>query len=128
MTKLRLTLDKQATPIDDIKPRQENAELTEALIDLATELDDQFRSQKEKKMIKYPLNNLPEDIKPKSVSSKIYGLRVVGKLPLAILPKTRTIKDPETGKKREVVYMVRVTDDVAKRFEDREKARTRKER
>lgn len=98
MAKLQLTLDKQATSLDDIKPRQDNEELTEALIELAEKL---------KPGTKFPLNNLPDDMKPKSVSSKIYGLRKLGKLDKSIRPVTRTIKDKETGKSREVLYMVR---------------------
>lgn len=109
MTKLRLTLDKQATPVDDIKPRQETEELAEALIELSFELEQQVKEKKflphEKKELKYPLNNLPPGTKPKSVTSKIYGLKKAGRLPANIFPTTRTEKDRETGKAKEVVYL-----------------------
>lgn len=98
MAKLQLTLDKQATPVDDIKPRQDNQELTEGLIELAERLEKEWedevkRAKKEGRQptdIKYPLNNLPDDIKPKSVSTKIYALRTDKKLPENILPAMRT--------------------------------------
>lgn len=122
MAKLKLTLEKQATPLNDIKPRQENQELTDALIDLSTELKRAWElevkaAEKEKRQpeeLKFPLNALPEDIKPKSVSSKIYGLRKIRKLPEFIVPKTRTIRSEEQakhvgvkwdGKPKEVVFM-----------------------
>lgn len=119
MAKLQLTLDRQATPVDDIKPRQDNSELTEGLIELAERLEQEWqdevkRAKKEgraPKDIKYPLNNLPADIKPKSVSTKIYALRVDKKVPENILPAMRTIKEivKENGQEREVlreqVYM-----------------------
>jgi hypothetical protein len=121
MAKLKLTLDKQATPIDDIKPRNENEELTEALIELADQL---------KPGTKFPLNNIPPEMKIKSISTKIYQLRKMKKIPFSILPKTRTIKerDEKTGqvKSKEVIYMVRVTEDVAKRLEEREKTKAAK--
>ncbi len=103
MTKLRLTLDRQATPVDDIKPRQDTEELAESLIELATELEKEVIRKKE--TLKYPLNNLPANTKLKSVTSKIYGLKKAGKLPASIFPTTRTIKDKETGQVREVLYM-----------------------
>lgn len=96
MTKLRLTLDKQATSVEDIKPRQENAELTEALMELAEELE----AGK-----KFALNNLPEGTKPRSVSAKIYALRNTGKLPKSVYPATRTEK--VNGKPQTVVYLVK---------------------
>lgn len=122
MAKLQLTLEKQATPVDDIKPRQDNQELTEGLIELAERLekdwqDEVKRAKKEgrqPKDIKYPLNNLPDDIKPKSVSTKIYALRTDKKLPENILPAMRTITSEEQakhfnltwpGKPFEVTYM-----------------------
>lgn len=121
MTKLQLTLAKQATPVDDIKPRQDNQELTEGLIELAERLEQEWQSEVKRakkagelpKDIKYPLDNLPGNIKPKSVSTKIYALRTQKKLPENILPAMRTItvkqKDPKTGQEIEVekeqVYM-----------------------
>ena len=116
MAKLQLTLAKQATPVDDIKPRQDNQELTESLIELAERLEEDWQNEvkrakragEQPKDIKYPLDNLPEDIKPKSVSTKIYALRTDKKLPENILPAMRTIKetklvtDEKTGLKKEV--------------------------
>lgn len=96
MTKLRLTLDRQATSVDDIKPRNENPEFTEALIELANELEPGK---------KFALNNLPEGTKPRSVSAKIYALRSTGKLPKSVYPATRTEK--QNGKPQTVVYLVR---------------------
>ena len=122
MAKLQLTLDKQATPVDDIKPRQDNQELTEGLIELAEKLQEEWQQElkrakkagEQPKDIKYPLNNLPEEIKPKSVSTKIYALRTDKKLPENILPamrtikETKTVKDPKTGEQKEVVTVKEV--------------------
>lgn len=116
MAKLQLTLDTQATPVDDIKPRQDNQELTEGLIELAEKLEKDWelevkrakKAGEQPKDIKYPLNNLPDDIKPKSVSTKIYALRSQKKLPENILPAMRTIKEKQmvknktTGEQEEV--------------------------
>lgn len=112
MAKLRLTLETQATPVDDIKPRQDNQELTEGLIELADELQKQFKEKLKKDpkitALKFPLNNLPDDIKPKSVSTKIYALKKQGKLPENIFPTTRTVKEKDDDGKvtvKEIVYM-----------------------
>lgn len=100
MMKLRLTLDKQASSVEDIKPRQENAELTDALMELAKELEPGK---------KFALNNLPDGTKPRSVSAKVYALRANGKLPKSIYPATRTEK--LNGKSQTVVYLVRKKED-----------------
>lgn len=122
MGKLQLTLDKQATPVDDIKPRQDNQELTEGLIELAERLQQEWQNElkrakkagEQPKDIKYPLNNLPDEIKPKSVTTKIYALRTQKKLPENILPAMRRINTKEQaeklslawpGKPFEVTYM-----------------------
>lgn len=80
MAKLVLTLDKQAKPLEELHPRQENAELTAAIIELADSLKPNSYKA---------LNNLPEDVKMKSVTAKIYALRKAGKLPASIKPLTR---------------------------------------
>lgn len=109
MAKLRLTLDKQATSIDDIKPRADTEELTDSLVELAKELEKQLHDAAKKdpnlKAIKYELNNLPPEVKIKSVSTKIYQLRNHNRLPMNVLPSIRTIKDKETGEKTERLYM-----------------------
>lgn len=109
MTKLRLTLDKQATSIDDIKPRADTEGLTDALVELAKELEKQLHDAVKKdpklKAVKYELNNLPSDIKVKSVSTKIYQLRHINRLPLNVLPSIRTVKNEETGEKSERIYL-----------------------
>lgn len=107
MAKLRLTLDKQATSIDDIKPRADTEELTDSLVELAKELEKQLQAKKDPslKAIKYELNNLPPDVKIKSVSTKIYQLRNHNRLPKNVLPSIRTVKDKETGEKTEKLYM-----------------------
>lgn len=79
MAKLQLTLDKQARPLEELKPRQENADLTEALLELAETL----------KPNSYKQLNLPADMKMRSVTAKIYALRKAGKLPDNIKPLTR---------------------------------------
>ncbi len=77
MAKLRLTLERRPLSLEDLKPREENKELTEALVELAAEL----RPGEE-----YPLNSLPVGTNPKSVSAKIYALRADGKIPQNIYP------------------------------------------
>lgn len=81
MGKLQLTLQKKPIPLKTLKPRQDNEELTEALIEAA-----QILTEPESAI---PLDNLPPDVKLKSVSTKIYGLRVAGKLPAYIKPTQR---------------------------------------
>jgi hypothetical protein len=97
MTKLKLTLEKQAIPVAEIQPRQENKELTEALIDLAKTLQEE--AQKKKEDIMYPLNALPPDIKPKSVTAKIWALRSASRVPENVLPSMRTIRSEEGAEK-----------------------------
>ncbi len=112
MAKLQLTLEKQATPVDDIKPRQDNQELTEGLIELADRLEKEWENEVKRakragetpKDIKYPLNNLPDEIKPRSVSTKIYALRSQKKLPENILPAMRTISTEEQAKKLNLAW------------------------
>lgn len=107
MTELRLTTEKEATSIDDIKPRQDDRELTRALIALANELVVQAR--REKKDLKYKLDKLPPGTRPKAVQTKIYALKEAGKLPEKIFPSLRTFKErDESGnviKTEEVIYM-----------------------
>lgn len=80
MAKLQLSLDKQAKPLSELKPRQENEELTDALIELAASLDpDSYK----------PINNIPDGVKHRSVSAKVYSLREAGKLKPNIKPITR---------------------------------------
>jgi predicted HTH transcriptional regulator len=80
MTKLKLTLDAQATPIEELAPRRPNDHrLTDAIFDLVKKL---------KPGTKFPLNNLG-DIKAKTISSKIYSLRKKGHLPDNIGPIKR---------------------------------------
>ena len=106
MAKLVLTTEKQLRSLEDLKPRQENAELTEAILEVAEKL---------KPGTYLPLNNLPAEIKLKSVSSKIYGLRDAGKLPISIKPIQR-------GRE---LYLAKLTDEQAKAEEEKEK-RTRR--
>lgn len=103
MGKLQLTLETQAMPVDQMKPRQENAELTEALIELSEKLkkawDKEVQTAREKKRnpqdVQFPLNSLPAEIKPHSVATKIYDLRKKLKVPANMLPATRTFDTEE---------------------------------
>lgn len=112
MGKLQLTLESQAMPVDQIKPRQENAELTEALIELSGKLKEAWEKEAEKARkekrhpedVQFPLNNLPAEIKPHSVATKIYDLRKKIKVPANMLPATRTIHNEEEAKRLNIKW------------------------
>jgi hypothetical protein len=125
MEKLKQRLDDQIIKLRDIQPRQENQELTEELIRVANTLQKAWNeevraAQREKRApedLAKPMEDLPKDPVPKSVSTKIYALRQEKKLPPNCIPKIRIEKykakerDPKTGeeievtKTREHIYM-----------------------
>lgn len=78
MDALKLSLDKQAKPLADLAPRQHSSELTQALLDLADTLKPGTYKQ---------INT--QEVKPKSIVSKVYALRKTGRLPEAVVPVTR---------------------------------------
>jgi len=107
MGKLELTLNSQIISVSDLKPRQDNAELTEALISVADRLKkvweekakDALKKKQSPEDIAQVLDNLPPEVKPHSVATKIYDLRKKLKVPANIVPATRTIDTEDEAKK-----------------------------
>ena len=78
MAKLQLSLDAQATPLDDIKPRQRDNAVAEAIIELVESIPPGGKKQ----------INAP-GISPRTVLTTVYDLKRKGILPKSILAITR---------------------------------------
>lgn len=78
MDTLKLTLDREAKSLDELKPRKGQGEMTEAILKIAEGLPPGTYKQ---------INT--KEVSGKSVIAKIYFLKKQGKLPESIAPLTR---------------------------------------
>ncbi len=78
MDALKLSLDKQAKPLEDLAPRTRSSGLTEALTELVSSLKPGTYRQIDTR-----------EVKPKSIVAKVYALKKTGVLPKDVYPVTR---------------------------------------